>query len=63
MLGGIKPADELDEETVAQMDLVGVQDVRNIAKLEGSRRMMDILNVSHLKKLNSTFLIKFSGSG
>ena len=25
------------------MDLIGVQDVRNIAKLEGSRRMSDIL--------------------
>jgi len=41
--GGVKPADELDEETVALMDLIGIQDVRNIAKLEGSKRMNDIL--------------------
>ncbi|KZS94095.1 Nop domain-containing protein [Sistotremastrum niveocremeum HHB9708] len=41
--GGVRPADELDEETVAQMDLMGVEDVRKIAKLEGSKRMNDVL--------------------
>lgn len=44
--GGMKPADELDAEDVQQMDLGGVEDVGKIAKLEGSKRMADILNVS-----------------
>jgi U4/U6 small nuclear ribonucleoprotein PRP31 len=44
--GGIKPADELDVEDVQQMDLGGVEDVGKIAKLEGSKRMADILSVS-----------------
>jgi U4/U6 small nuclear ribonucleoprotein PRP31 len=44
--GGIKPADELDAEDVQQMELGGVEDVGKIAKLEGSKRMVDILNVS-----------------
>ncbi|KAF9263562.1 Nop domain-containing protein [Marasmius fiardii PR-910] len=41
--GGIKPADELDAEDVQQMDLGGIEDVGKIAKLEGSKRMTDIL--------------------
>ncbi|PPQ65231.1 hypothetical protein CVT26_000208 [Gymnopilus dilepis] len=41
--GGIKPADELDAEDVQLMDLGGVEDVNQIAKLEGSKRMNDIL--------------------
>jgi U4/U6 small nuclear ribonucleoprotein PRP31 len=41
--GGVKPADELDEEDVKQMELGGVEDVTSVAKLEGSRRMNDIL--------------------
>ncbi|KAF9008894.1 hypothetical protein BDQ17DRAFT_1388594 [Cyathus striatus] len=40
---GIKPADELDVEDVQQMELGGIEDVVNIAKLEGSKRMNDIL--------------------
>lgn len=36
---------ELDAEDVEQMDLAEVDDVRNVAKLEGSKRMMDVLNV------------------
>lgn len=43
--GGIKPADELDAEDVQQMELGGVEDVGKIAKLEGSKRMADILKV------------------
>lgn len=43
--GGVKPADELDAEDVRAMELSGVEDVRNIAKLEGSKRMNEILHV------------------
>ncbi|CAL1701590.1 unnamed protein product [Somion occarium] len=41
--GGIKPAEELDVEEVQRMELGGIEDVRKIAKLEGSKRMNDIL--------------------
>ncbi|KAF7983971.1 hypothetical protein HWV62_18408 [Athelia sp. TMB] len=41
--GGIKPADELSAEDVQQMELGGVEDVKKIAKLDGSKRMTDIL--------------------
>ncbi|KAF7313671.1 Nop domain-containing protein [Mycena chlorophos] len=41
--GGIKPADELDAEDVQQMELGAVEDVSSIAKLDGSKRMADIL--------------------
>lgn len=44
--GGVKPADELDEEEVKRMELGGVEDVGKIAKLEGTKRMNDILKVS-----------------
>ena len=43
--GGVKPAAELDAEDVKQMELRNVEDVRKIAKLEGSKRMTDILKV------------------
>lgn len=43
--GGVKPADELDAEDVQQMELSGIEDVSKIAKLDGSKRMMDILQV------------------
>lgn len=43
--GGIKPAEELDVEEVQRMELGGIEDVRKIAKLEGSKRMNDILKV------------------
>ena len=43
--GGIKPADELHAEDVQQMALGGVEDVTKIAKLVGSKRMVDILKV------------------
>ena len=43
--GGIKPAEELDAEDVQQMELGGVEDVRKVAKLDGSKRMNDILKV------------------
>lgn len=43
--GGIKPAEELDAEEVQRMELGGVDDVRTVARLEGSRRMAEILGV------------------
>ena len=43
--GGVKPAAELDVEEVQRMELAGVDDVRKVAKLEGSKRMADILKV------------------
>ena len=45
--GGIKPAEELDAEEVQRMELGAVEDVRKVAKLEGSKRMNDILKVRH----------------
>jgi len=41
--GGVKPAEELDAEEVQRMDLGAVEDVRKVAKLDGSKRMTDIL--------------------
>ena len=43
--GGIRPAEELDVEDVQRMELGAIEDVNKIAKLEGSRRMADILKV------------------
>lgn len=43
--GGVRPADELDADDVQQMELGAIEDVRKIAKLEGSKRMNDILQV------------------
>lgn len=45
LAGGVKPADELDAEDVQQMELGSIEDVGKIAKLEGSKRMADILKV------------------
>jgi U4/U6 small nuclear ribonucleoprotein PRP31 len=43
--GGVKPAEELDSEEVQRMELSTVDDVRKVARLEGSRRMSEILSV------------------
>jgi hypothetical protein len=43
--GGVKPAEELDAEEVQRMELGTVDDVRKVARLEGSRRMTEILSV------------------
>jgi len=58
MPGGVKPADELDQEDVDQMELGLVEDVRSIAKLEGSKRMSDILQVCtiHFAHIGDAFL-------
>ncbi|KAJ6539190.1 Nop domain-containing protein [Mycena capillaripes] len=52
--GGIKPADELDAEDVQQMELSGIEDVSKIAKLDGSKRMMDILQEIEQYQANPT---------
>ena len=46
--GGVKPAEELDAEEVQRMELGAVDDVRKVARLEGSRRMTEILSVCSL---------------
>ncbi|EAU84273.1 U4/U6 small nuclear ribonucleoprotein Prp31 [Coprinopsis cinerea okayama7 len=43
MEGGVRPADELDAEDVQQMELGSIEDVTKVAKLEGSKKMSDIL--------------------
>jgi U4/U6 small nuclear ribonucleoprotein PRP31 len=43
--GGVKPADELDAEDVQRMELGAIEDVSKVAKLEGSKRMNDVLKV------------------
>src|ERR1700730_5574073 len=48
LAGGVQPADELHEDDVQQMELGGVEDVGNIAKLAGSKRMNDVLKVTPL---------------
>ncbi|PPQ77307.1 hypothetical protein CVT25_010888 [Psilocybe cyanescens] len=52
--GGIKPADELDAEDVQRMELGGIEDVSKIAKLEGSKRMNDILKDIEKYQANPT---------
>jgi U4/U6 small nuclear ribonucleoprotein PRP31 len=48
--GGVKPAQELDADEVQRMELGGVEDVSKVAKLDGSKRMADVLKVSfHLQ--------------
>ena len=46
--GGVKPAEELDAEDVQQMDLGAIEDVSSIARLEGSKKMTDILKVASI---------------
>lgn len=50
--GGVKPAEELDQADVDEMELGAVSDVRNVAKLEGSKRMKDILKVNIVVRLS-----------
>ncbi|KAF7352935.1 Nop domain-containing protein [Mycena venus] len=52
--GGMKPADELDAEDVQQMELSGIEDVSKIAKLDGSKRMTDILQEIEKYQANPT---------
>lgn len=55
--GGVKPADELDAEDVQQMELGGVDDIGQIAKLENSKRMTDVLKVSSYMSLILTLTV------
>ncbi|KAG5643788.1 hypothetical protein DXG03_009667 [Asterophora parasitica] len=52
--GGVKPAEELDAEDVQQMELGAIEDVRKIAKLEGSKKMVDILSEIDKYQANPT---------
>jgi U4/U6 small nuclear ribonucleoprotein PRP31 len=61
--GGVKPADELDTEDVQQMELGGIDDISKIAKLEGSKRMADVLKVVyHLSSEYNLSLTPFTGN-
>ncbi|KAF9057735.1 hypothetical protein BJ165DRAFT_1538844 [Panaeolus papilionaceus] len=52
--GGVKPADELDREDVQRMELGAIADVTKIAKLEGSKRMNDIIKDIEKYQANPT---------
>jgi U4/U6 small nuclear ribonucleoprotein PRP31 len=51
--GGVNPADELEQADVDEMELGTVQDVRSVAKLEGSKRMTEILKVITIHSMRS----------
>jgi U4/U6 small nuclear ribonucleoprotein PRP31 len=53
--GGIRPADELDAQEVQRMQLGSVEDVSKVAKLEGSKRMTDILKASETPRHSLSF--------
>ncbi|GAA6040887.1 hypothetical protein JCM8097_003172 [Rhodosporidiobolus ruineniae] len=42
--GGVRPAEELDQEQVDQMDLGAVKEVGKVAKLYGGRTLKDVLS-------------------
>ena len=39
----MRPADEFDAEEVERMELGSIENVRSVAKLEGSKRMAEII--------------------
>ena len=43
--GGIKPAEELDQDQVNRMDLASVSQVNKVAKLYGGKTLKDVLQV------------------
>lgn len=45
--GGVKPAEELDEEEVEKVDLSDVTDVGKVAKLHTGKRLKEVLEVSN----------------
>ncbi len=57
---GVKPADELDAEDVQQMELGNIDDINKIAKLEGSKRMTDILKVSPPPSSSLEYFLTFN---
>ena len=46
--GGVRPADELDEEEVEKADMTGIADVGSVAKLIGGKKLKEVLAVSHM---------------
>lgn len=44
--GGIKPADELDEEEVEATDMTGLDDVGSVARLMAGKKLKEVLAVS-----------------
>ncbi|KAF8631259.1 hypothetical protein AX15_002586 [Amanita polypyramis BW_CC] len=52
--GGVKPAEELDAEDVQQMELATVDDITKVAKLDGSKKMTEILREIGRFQANST---------
>lgn len=44
--GGVRPAEELQADDVAQMELKNVKDVASVAKLSGSKAFKEVLQVS-----------------
>lgn len=45
MAGGVRPAEQLDAEAVERMELGTVEDISKVARLYGSKRMREIVNV------------------
>lgn len=43
--GGIKPAEELDQDQVNRMDLASISQVNKVAKLYGGKTLKDVLQV------------------
>lgn len=52
-VGGVKPAEEVDRDEVAMMNLESVEDVESVAKLHKSRKLQDALSVSAVSSLGS----------
>ena len=44
--GGVRPADELDQEEVEKTDMTGVEDVGKVARLMSGRKLKEVLSVS-----------------
>lgn len=45
--GGVRPADELDQDEVNRTDLAGIEDVAKVAKLMTGKKLKEVLEVSH----------------
>lgn len=45
-IGGTKPAEEVDRDEVARMNMESVEDVESVVKLHKSRKLQDALSVS-----------------
>lgn len=47
--GGVRPAEELDEEEVNATDLAGIEDVSKVARLMSGNKLKEILEVSRAR--------------